>query len=895
MTLAPGTQIGKYEILEPIGAGGMGEVWKARDTTLQRDVAIKTLPAEFVDDPERCARLEREAKLLASLNHPNIAGIRGLERSNGTALLELELVEGRPLSAILEAGPVPVRTALEIAVQIAEALEAAHAKNIVHRDLKPGNVMLTPEGDVKVLDFGLAKTIAGADPSRSLGATATMSAGMTQKGAFLGTPAYMSPEQVRGGPVDAQTDIWAFGCILFEMLTGWSPFARASATETLGKVLEREPELESLPPETPAAVRRLIRRCLEKETRNRLHHIADARIEIREALAPAGSESPDAMPATSRRRWLPIGGVAALVVVAVSTASLVMLRPGPASTRELETYPVGAPVPGALYVNPSVAISPDGTRVAYESGGSLWLQTLGRQDATPIGKGDHPFFSSDGEWVAFVSDAELVKVSVYDRIPITIARHDAGRYLGGTWHGDTIVWASQTGLYRASARDEDAEATLLLSPPDDRTYAWPAFMPDGRSILLSVLAGTSLDDASVALLDLETGQVSAPLVRGGVGARYVPQREQPGGYLVYAIQGGSLAARTFDPETREVGPVPSDVPGVEVSLSGTYFSAAFDTSETGTLVHVRPPPPPSGRFVWIDHEGNEEPVDTALQSGILYPRVSPDGERLAFDVGAGTPRRRIWTMDLERGIPTQLSDSGDGAPIHEDFQAVWTRDGKRIYFQSLRSGIFQVWSHAADGSGTDERLVDNPEVRVPLAATEDDRLLVMRGSYDKADIGLLDPADPSVVDWLIETPFSEVTPSLSPDGHWMAYASNELGDRYQIYVQSFPRGDVKRRISRNGGAYPLWGLEGSNELYYFGSDDSGAPAMIAVTLELAPELRIVGDRVLWHEADVGLTQPFGLRPYDISPKDGRFIVQRYEALVSDSMTIWLTRNWIEAL
>ncbi len=498
--LAPGVLIGKYEVLEPIGEGGMGEVWKARDTTLEREVALKTLPDALARDPRRLARLEREARLLASLSHPNIAGIHGLEKSDGTTLLELELVKGQTLGELLEAGPMAIETALKIAVQIAEALEAAHTEGIVHRDLKPSNVMLTPGGAVKVLDFGLAKMVSVDSTPASHGLDPTAS--VTREGVIQGTPAYMSPEQIRSGRIDAQTDICAFGCILFEMLAGGSPFAQKSSTETLGKVLERAPDFERLRPDTPAPVVRLLRRCLEKDPRDRLHHIGDARIELRDALAsptPQSAEGALASAWPSRGLWAWTAGVAALVAIAASTAAFLVPRFVPESRPVPALYPAAPPVRGPRLVvggDRVVSISADGRRLAYVSDEEIWLQTLGRQDASPLARSGrrvgNPFFSSDGEWVAFISwgDSLLRKVSIHDRVPITVAELGNERFLGGAWLGQTIVFATQRGVYSVSADQDGGEAELVIEAPEDLRLAG---VPARRAVRTPDCACWSLD------------------------------------------------------------------------------------------------------------------------------------------------------------------------------------------------------------------------------------------------------------------------------------------------------------------------------------------------------------------------------------------------------------------
>jgi serine/threonine protein kinase len=907
--LAPGTTIGKFEIIERIGAGGMGEVFRATDTSLGRQVALKSLPASFADDPHRLARFEQEARTLAALNHPNIGSIHGIERTDDTSFLELELVEGETLSKTLEAGPLPVKRALEIALEIANALEAAHEKGVVHRDLKPGNIMLTPEGSVKVLDFGLAKIVTG--PSRSAAPAEAFATAMTLEGQLLGTPAYMSPEQARGAAVDAQSDIWAFGCVLYELLTGFSTFARPTPAETLGRVFEREPELDLLPPDAPQPIRRLIRRCLAKDKRDRLRHISDARLELREALDPAAAGRDAVMdrappPSQSRLPWVVAGVLLVLALTSTAIAWLGSSPTGESTGMEAETFAAGTsfPTPTLVQGNRMVAISPRGSHVAYATNAGLVFQVVGQAAETIQVTGTligGPFFSPDGEWIAFTSAAGLMKASIFDGVPIKTADLDslgAGRVLGGTWVGDTIYLVTQFGVYRVPADANGAAPELVFPAPADRSIAWPEALPGGDALLLTVLPGSSIDNAYTALLDLEAGELGTALVRG-LSARYVPGRDGGVGHIVYATSGGKLALRDFDPVTREVGTAPTQVSDVDVLIGGTYLSATFDVSDDGTLVHIEP-----GEFdelaeswlSWIDQEGHEERIDAVLPTNLGYPRISPDGSRVAFDAGGQTPERRIWQLDLALGIASQVSELGATGPIYEDFQPIWSRDSQRVYFATTRTGDMQVYSSAANGAGPDMPYGVNPDVIVPLAETLDGRLIVMGPDYFSADIGIL--GRNNEIDWLMQTPTSEVTPSLSPDGNWIAYASNRTG-KYEIWVAPFPSGqDRARPISRNGGTDPAWGRDGTGDLYYIGFDDQGDPAMRYVTLDLADgEVERVDEGTVFSREFLRQwTSRRGLRPYDVSPLDGRFlIVRRSTGGVTPLMTVWVTRHWIQSI
>ena len=898
--LAPGIHFGSYEVTGPIGSGGMSEVYRATDSKLKRDVALKVLPQAFIQDAERLARFRREAEVLASLNHPNIATIHGLEDADGQTVIVMELVEGPTLAQRISQGPVPPGEALAIAGQIIDALEAAHGKGVVHRDLKPANVMLTQDGNVKILDFGLAKIFAGAfdDPA----GVDKPAASMTRQGQLLGTPAYMSPEQARGGKVDAQTDIWAFGCILFELLTGFSPFARATPTETLGKVLERDPDFAELPADVPAAARRLMRRCLEKEKKNRLHNISDARLDIREALHPTLAESTRAVSATARQpRWVigAIGLVAGLIIGLLALGLPDLVAPSGVGVATPETYAAGPSFPQSASVsgNRVVALSPSGSLIAYATSSGVTFGPLGSQDtATVAAQGaTGPFFSSDGESFAFVGFLGLMRVSIHDAVPVPVVgvtEMGGGRYLGGAWYGDTIYFVRQRGVFSVPADEEGAKPTLVFRSPDDRSIAWPEMLPDGQSMLVTVFEGNSFDQAYIALLDLEAGTLSGPLARG-VSARYVQSGDESTGRLVYATRNGRLAARGFNPVTREVDPAPVAVPGAEVFVSGSYLAAAFDVSNDGLLARVPPIEGSRTRLIWIDRDGSEQPLDIDLPGSVGYPRFSPGGDEIAFDIGAATPDRRIWRADLALRNPTQVSDLNDSGPIYEDFQAVWSRDGANIFFATTRTTEMEIYSSPADRTGGDAPYAVDPDVIVPLAQTLDGRLVVMLGTYSNADIGILG-AD-NRIERLMQTETSEVTPSLSTDGNWIAYTSNESGN-YEIYVAAFPSGAGAVRITSNGGAYPAWDPDGSGRLYYIGFDDIGEPAMNAVALDLADgQIRVAAESTIFSREYLRLyTQAGGLRPYDVSPTDGRFLFVRRDAAPADNlMTVLLTSDWIQ--
>ena len=880
MTLAPGSRFGHYHVLAALGAGGMGVVYRARDTKLAREVALKVLPESVAADASRVARFEHEARTVAALNHPNVGGIYGLESSSDTTALVLELVEGPTLEDRLAQGAVPLDEALGIAQQIAAGIQAAHDRGIVHRDLKPSNIKIRPDGTVKVLDFGLAKALAGA----AVDDTQTVADLATHVGTILGTPAYMSPEQARGETVDRQADIWSFGVILFELLSGTSPFRRSTATDTLASVVGAQPEFTRLPAEVPPAIRRLVRRCLEKDRTRRARDIGDARLEIedaRVALAAGAPAEMPAAPAAARRRWWPVAGVAALAALAGLTGWLAANRP-PGGTRAGVAWlalppfePAGAPY-GARYL----AISDDGTRVAFTSGRRLWIRRFDQPAAISVDVfATNPFFSADGRWVGCFSvagDVGLMKVPAGGGVPVMIAS-TAERAAGGTWRSDgTIVYATSTGLYLVS---EHGGEPRLLARPDagkkERQYAWPRFMPDGRSVLFTILTDT-LEGAAIARLDLETGQITVVLT-GGTAPRYVPP-----GRLVYAA-GRQLMAVAVDAGSLRLAGDRVAIPGAEIASSPDNGAAQFAISDTGSLVFV-PAADTADEAVtlsWIDRNGKEEPLGLTPGS-YNYPRVSPDGSRIALDVSGNN--RDIWIWHTRRASLTRLTNGPT-----EDLLPAWSVDGSRVYFSSDRSGNFDVYSQAADGA-TDARLeFAGPGAQMVGATTPDGAALLV--VEDFKDLVLLKLGNPARLEALRRTESNEWLGEVSPDGRWFAYESDETSGRVEVFVRPFPEGSGRReQISKDGGRYPKWNPARSGELFYIDPDGG----MRAVSLKFSPDL-IVGPATKLFDTRRPSPTVSG-RPYDVSPIDGRFLVLKAATQPSDGrVTVSVVLHWFEEL
>ena len=657
--LEPGAMVGPYRIDRLIGAGGMGEVYQARDTRLGRDVAIKVLPAAFTADAERLARFEREARLLAALNHSHIAAIYGFEEAQDVRALILELVEGETLAARLRRGQIPWDQTLPIAQQIADALEAAHEHGIIHRDLKPANIKITPDGNVKVLDFGLAKAFVGGGSSADLSHLPTVTVEGTREGVIAGTPAYMSPEQARGQPVDKRADIWAFGCVLFEMLAGTRAFRGETVSETLAEVMKSEPRWMALPPDTPANVRTIVRRCLEKDPRQRVHDIADVRLAMEGAFETATTDS-TAVAASRFRLWQ---SPAAAVIIALSIATIaglavwVSMRPAAAPPVQLLRFAVSPPSGVSLEAtnpnDPDVAISPDGTRIVYvarsDIGGALQLYVraqdqLDTQRLEGLEDPRAPFMSPDGNWVGVFDEPNVLKkVTVAGGPAVTICKINGGPR-GASWGpDDTIVFATNdpaTGLFRVSAGGGEAE---LLTKPDaqkgEQGHYWPEVLPGGKAVLFTILSTVgTVQNAQIAVLNLQTGEQKV-LVPGGSYPRYVPT-----GHIIYGVE-GTLRAVAFDLGRLEVqsDPVPV-LQGVVTKLSG---AASFSVADNGSLVYLAQGSQGSvGRtLVWVDRQGREEPIKAPARA-YMRPRPSPDGTRVALDVG--DQEQDIWIWDLAR-------------------------------------------------------------------------------------------------------------------------------------------------------------------------------------------------------------------------------------------------------
>ena len=882
MPLAPGTTLGPYSVTAKIGEGGMGEVYRARDTKLDRDVALKVLPEAFTQDPDRLARFEREAKVLASLNHPNIAAIYGLEEADDTRALVLELVEGPTLADRIKQGPIPLDEALPIAKQIAEALEAAHEAGVIHRDLKPANIKVRDDGTVKVLDFGLAKALdphPEGDPSQS----PTLTAAATQMGVIMGTAAYMSPEQARGKPVDKRADIWAFGCVLYEMLTGKKPFEGDDVSLTLSAVLQREPNWDVLPPSVSPVLDLFLRRCLAKESKQRLHDVADMRLAIEGAFRlRVDNGLPAAPPALGWRQALPTAVAASVIGGMLTGLAFWLLTSAAPEMRRVSrfglVFPTGASVVG-FPVN-HIALSPTGTHVAYAGFDQLYVRAIDEVEARPVQGTEgaiEPFFSSNGRWIGFWADGFLKKAPVGGGSPVTICEV-AGALTPSWGPDDTIFFTSlQVGILRVAGAGGTPEV-VIEAAGDELALGRPQLLPGGEWLLFRVAS----NNQQVVIQSLVTGERKVLMENGG-DTVYLPT-----GHLAYVLD-GTLLAVPFDLQTHTI--TGGGVPLIEgIRQQDVSFIAQVAYATDGTLVYE---PGTTGRMrqsalVWVDRQGNEEPLPFERRSydGL---RLSPDGRRFAVAVREDG-NQDLWLYDLERNIRTRLTfhSADDAFPL-------WSIDGNEVVFSSTRAGVHNLYSKAADGTGEVRRLTTSAGAQMVNAFAPDQTLVITEGAeVENVNLGILTDgnAEPT---WLPQAEDGERLPSLSPDGRWLAYVSNESGVD-QIYARPFPNlNDGRWQISTGLGISPRWSAVG-DELYYQSRDDQGgAIRMMAVPVDTHQALS-PGTATVLFDGPYRWGDGFGANAFDVA-SDGRFLMIRDDSLLNENepAEVTIVLNWFEEL
>jgi eukaryotic-like serine/threonine-protein kinase len=881
MALTAGQRLGVYEVIGPIGAGGMGEVYRARDTRLGRDVALKVLPEMFAADPERLARFEREAQLLAALNHPHIAGIHGLEEGGAVRALVMELIEGDTLAERIAGTPMPLEEGLAIARQIAEALEAAHEQGIIHRDLKPANIKVTPAGVVKVLDFGLAKLndpSASNDPNRpnSSMSPTVVSPAMTTVGVLLGTAAYMAPEQARGRPTDRRVDVWAFGCVLFEMLTGQHAFPGSDVTEVLATVLKTEPDWKALPSSTPPRIRSVLERCLQKDPKLRIRDIGDVRLAMEGAFETVAAAAVPASIPLPRRGW---GWPVSVVAVALAAGLLTWFVSRPSidpvtPTRFSLVLPDSDQLPFAA--GTMVGVSPDGQTLAYRASRAgnmrLFVRRIDQFEAQAIGDappGEAPFFSPDGEWVAYFSNNALRKVSVRGGPPETIAPL-TDNFRGGDWSPEGTIVLAGGALITLPATG--GTPTTLATAPDGRRFWYPQIVAGGRAMLYTT-SGPRPDAGDIEVLDVAT-KTSRKLLPGAAG------RLLPTGHLVF-IRSGTLWAVKFNESSLQLEgtPVPV-VEGIRVEAGGAI---QYTVGRDGTLIYIPGAPVSSSQLVWIDRAGTEAPVGVPPRA-FFSVRLDSTSRLAALDVrDSGADGTDIWVLPLGRQTPTRVTFEAA-----DDALPAWMPDG-RVVFTSTRNGSAAIFAQAADGTGKAVQLAGasgaagaGGNTLDQAAVSPDGKFLVARSNEDIVIASM----DDKTVRKLIESPFRERNPEISRDGHWIAYQSDESGIA-EVYVRPFPDvGKGKWQVSEKGGTRPVW-AHNRKELFYAGPESTLMSAAFSVT----------GDAFVPSTATrlarLPLT-PGAHRAFDVAADDQRFLTIKGE-ISNERAEIRVVQNWFEEL
>jgi len=887
MSLNAGTRLGPHEILSAIGAGGMGEVYKARDTRLDRIVAIKVLPTHLADRSELRERFEREAKTIASLNHPHICTLFDTGHQDDTDFLVMEYLEGETLAQRLLKGPLPVAQVLQYAIEIADALDKAHRKGITHRDLKPGNIMLTKSG-AKLLDFGLAKLKQEAAPASSVSQLPTIQSAITGEGTILGTLQYMAPEQVEGKEADARTDIFAFGAVVYEMATGKKAFEGKSSASVMAKILEAEPpSMSSLTPMTPPALDRVVKTCLAKDPDERWQTAGDLCRELKwiaeggsQAGIPASTDS-----ASTWKKYLPWVAAIALAIAVVAGTALYMRRSTPAAIKTVR-FTVGPPEKMEFNTNPAfLSVSPDGSKLAFVTGGAadrkLWIRALDSPTAQALpGTEDasNPFWSPDSQFVGFFARGEVKKIAISGGPPQTLtqapsANAAGGQSAGGTWSREGMILFTANGTINrvSEAGGVSSQVTTLDPSKSEIAHDWPQFLPDGNHFLfLGYGSGTQTGAGSsavyVASLDSKERKL---ILNSTTSALYVLS-----GYLLFTRQ-GTLLAQPFDAArlqlTGEAVPIAQ-----RVQTAGVLGRSAFTASDGGVLAYRNGGTEAPLSLVWISRNGTEQRLNAPTHNYVL-PRLSPDGQRVA--AGIEESESQIWTYDLSRDALTRLTFDGTS-----NVDPIWTPDGKRIVFKGNKNRLF--WQ-PADGSGAAEELIsgDLSTNNVPGSWSPDGQELALTQDRAIRKIWIMPLKDrkPHLFD---DSPLYETAPRFSPDGHWIAYASNESG-RSEIYVRPYPGPGGKWQISNEGGTEPVWNPKG-RELFY-----RNGPKMMAVDYSSQPTFSAGKPKMLFEGAYVPTPRSFP--DYDVSPDGQRFLMLRATEQAQAPAQINVVLNWDEEL
>jgi serine/threonine protein kinase/dipeptidyl aminopeptidase/acylaminoacyl peptidase len=887
-----GKSLAHYEITAEIGKGGMGEVYRATDTKLGRDVAIKVLPKEFAKDSDRIARFQREARLLATLNHPNIAAIHGLEEADDTHFLVMELIEGDTLANRIKSGPIPVEEALKLALQITEALEAAHEKGVIHRDLKPANIKITPENNVKILDFGLAKAYAGDPQDINLSNSPTLSDAATMQGVILGTAAYMPPEQAKGKTVDKRADIWAFGAVLFEMLTGRQLFTGETVSETLASVIKSEPEWQSRPPNLHSRIRFLLERCLKKEPKDRYSGINDARVDIQEVLSDPGgvfAQRAAAVEPGAKSRQMLFWASATVILIIIVGIIIWNLKPAPESEPP-QVLSFSYELPEDVQLDSGgLNVSPDGRKFVYATNEGFYLQSLDELEPRIISETDERpislFFSPDGRWIGYASqsDRQLKRRAVSGGAPVVICDVGAA-VIGADWYEeDTIVFSQvPDGIMRVSARGGTPEPLMKsdITKMDEVGFpVAPQMLPDGKTLLYTAAFSMDLSQAKVMLYSLETGD-REELFNGAI-ARYLPT-----GHIIYVLGGVSgldVFAVPFDLDKLEVTgnsiPMLEEVARGTVSESGTlmYVSQTAITQVTSAKTGITTEP---GRtLVWVDRKGHEETIQ-APKYAYRSPGISPDGTKVVLTASVIEGNPEIYTFDLKRGgnlTRVTFNEGRDGLPL-------WTPNSREIVFSSTRKlvngGVFRK---RADGTGDAELIGFEPlSALFPNSWSGDGKTLVaarwipagLAGDTQKMDIVMLPIEGDHKIMPLLHGDYNETQPQVSPDGCWIAYSSNEADPekRSEVYLRPFPKvNEGREQVSTEGGSCPRWSPDSRKLFYLVGANV--AEKVMSVSVETEPTLRLGKPEVLFEGKFVG-PLPNNGNPWDIHPDGDRFLMMK---------------------
>jgi len=826
LNFEPGLDLLHYRLLEKIGEGGMGEVWRAKDQTLDREVAIKVLPTAFTADPDRLARFEREAKVLASLNHPHVAAIHGFHEADGRRFLSMELVPGEDLALRLTRGPLPVDEAIAVARQIVEALEYAHDHGIVHRDLKPANIKITPDGAVKVLDYGLAKAMAG-DPSLSGAISAptmmpTVTSAGTVAGMILGTAAYMSPEQARGRSVDKRADIWAFGCVLWEMLTGRRAFDGETVTDVLAAVVTRDPDMSALPSSTPISVRRLLARCLDKDPRTRLRDVGEARIALASPSIEDGAVAaavPGQAPSPRGRTWWLAG--AALALVAGAAIGKLALAPTVPPVRTIE---FNVTVPGQRIESGSLALSPDGSSLAFvvrdkDGQRQLTVRSMDSIEARVLpgtAGAYHPFWSPDGREIAFFSENRLLRIALDGAAARPIAVVPDAR--GGSWGpGDVILVGSGSGPIRrvSSSGGRPPVGVTELDRGVEDAHAWPAFLPDGKQFVF--LADASSDEGHrIHLGELDRGPTK--ILKKAVRSQPIVD---PSGRLLLG-EVGQLVAYPFDFRSGTLGELSVLIASTVYPLGAQHY-APFSAAAGGVVAFQTGSS--ETELVFVDFEGRVLRKVTDPER-IGNPAISPDGKRVSFEIFTDTSSERlVWVQDVERRVRTAVSQRGNAAD-----SSAWGADGETVYFDANPGGKWDAYRKAVSGGGEPERLESPVKSDITmLDASPDGRWLLtaITMGEDQGDLVLheLTAAKGAWIEWS-KGRFNDENGSFSPDSRWITYTSDASG-RTEVYVAPVQGGPGVRRfqISSGGGFEPKFSPDGKR-IYYRSARDEWMSADI---------------------------------------------------------------------